>query len=108
MEEKYQDLGNFSLTYLGHDSMEAVVLVESLSGAIEAYRAALYSEYKGYDVEISLNIKGFAPGSVDVLLESVIGYAPAILPYIPSIVEGTKNFLEIIKLKKELRGKNRS
>ena len=79
--------------------------MESLSGAIRAYKAVLSAECDGHNADISLNIKGFAPGSVEVLLESVIGYAPTIMPYIPSVIEGTKNFLEIIKLKKELRGK---
>ena len=105
MEEKIQVLGNLSLTFEGHNSMDAEALMESLSGAIRAYKATLSAKYDEHDTEISMNIKGFAPGSVEVLLESVIGYAPTILPYVPSVIEGTKNFLEIIKLKKELRGK---
>lgn len=105
MEEKVQMLSNMSLTFEGQNSIDAEVLMSSLSGAIKAYRATLSAEYDGQGAEISLNIKAFAPGSVEVLLESVVGIVPIIAPYVPTLIDSTKTFLEIVKIKKELKGK---
>lgn len=105
MEEKTQMLANMSLTFGGQNSIEAEILMASLGGAVKAYKAALLAEYAGQDAEISLNIRAFTPGSVEVLLESVVGVVPLIAPQIPTVIESTRHFIEIVKLKKELRGK---
>ena len=105
MEEKTQMLASMSLTFGGQNSIEADVLMASLDSALRAYKATLLAEYDGQDADITLNICAFALGSVKVLLESVVGIVPLIAPQVPTVIESTKHFLEIIKLKKELRGK---
>ena len=52
MEEKIQVLGNLSLTFEGHNSMDAEALMESLSGAIRAYKATLSAKYDEFIFEI--------------------------------------------------------
>lgn len=105
MDEQVQMLGNMSLKFDGKDSIDLDILMSSLSGAAKAYKATLYATYEDQGAEIGLNVKAFTPGSVEVLLESVVSAAPVIMPMLPNVITSTKNFLEIVKLKKELKGK---
>lgn len=105
MDEQVQMLGNMSLKFDGKDSIDLDTLMSSLSGAAKAYKATLSATYVDQGVEIGLNVKAFAPGSVEVLLESVVSAAPVIAPMLPNVISSTKTFLEIVKLKKELKGK---
>lgn len=104
MDEQVQMLGDISLKYEGKNSIDLDTLMSSLSGAAKAYKATLSATYADQGAEIGLNVKAFAPGSVEVMLESVVNAAPAIAPMLPNVISSTKTFLEIVKLKKELKG----
>ncbi len=105
MDEQVQMLGNMSLRFEGRDSIDLETLMSSLSGAAKAYKATLSATYADQGADIRLNVKAFAPGSVEVMLESVVSAAPVIAPMLPNVISCTKTFLEIVKLKKELKGK---
>lgn len=91
-----------SLKFEGDTSIEADFLISSLSNMLLAYKLSISEMYEGLDFNV--NVKAFQPGSFEVVLDTVIDCAPAVLGYAPTVLECAKNFIEIIKIKRDMAG----
>ena len=103
MDETIQMVGKMSFKFDGATSIDAELLTKSLSHVVRAYKDCITAQY-GDDAEISIDVCAFREGSFDVVLQSIVGLAPLAIQHVPQIVECTKNFIEIIKIKRELKG----
>lgn len=99
-----QSSEKISFKFEGPTFIDATLLAGSLNYITQAYRDCMLAQY-GSDADISINVCAFQEGSFDVILQSVVALAPLIAsPETPQILECAKTFLEIIKLKHELKG----
>lgn len=105
MNENVLVSGLMSFKFDGQKRIDARLLAASLEGLAQAYEAFLDAEYEGHDAGIEINVRAFAPGSFEVLVESIVPVLPTIMPYIPTALECGKNFLELVKIKRELKGR---
>ena len=97
--------GLMTFKFEGQKRIDAHLLATSLEGLAQAYEAFLDVEYEGHDSGIEINVRAFAPGSFEVLVESIVPVFPAIAPHVPTALECGKAFLELVKIKRELKGK---
>lgn len=102
MEQRNTSKGPLSIKFEGDTTIDADLLLNSMTNILQAYKSSISSMYAG--VECELRIKSFEKGSFNVLLDTVISGAPAVMGYIPPAVECAKNFLELIKIKRDLHG----
>lgn len=103
MDDTTRMVGRLSFKFDGATSIDADLLTQSLSHVVRAYKDCMAAQYND-DAEISIDVCAFREGSFDVVLQSMVGLAPLVVQQAPQIFESTKNFIEIIKLKKELKG----
>lgn len=103
MNVTVQMLGKMSFKFDGATSIDAELLTKSLTNVVRAYKDCMTAQY-GDDAEITIDVCAFREGSFDVVLQSIVGLAPLVMQQAPQIVECTKNFIEIIKIKHELKG----
>lgn len=103
MDDTIQMVGKMSFKFDGATSIDAELLSKSLSHVVRAYKGCMAAQY-GDDAEISIDVCAFQEGSFDVALQTVVALAPLVIPQVPQIIESTKNFIEIIKIKRELKG----
>lgn len=103
MDDTTRMVGRLSFKFDGATSIDADLLTQSLSHVVRAYKDCMAAQYND-DAEISIDVCAFREGSFNVVLQSMVGLAPLVVQQAPQIFESTKNFIEIIKLKKELKG----
>ena len=103
MEEKMYEVENLTIKFEGTTSIDADLLLSSLENIITAYRGTINSCYTGLDYE--LWFKPFAPGSFEMYLETAKVVVPAIAGYIPNAISCANTFIDLVKLKHELKGK---
>ena len=103
MEEKKYEVESLLIKFEGETSIDADLLLSSLGNVITAYRGTVNSCFTGLDYE--LRVKPFAPGSFEMYLETAKVVVPAIAGYIPNAVSCVNTFIDLIKLKHELKGK---
>ncbi len=103
MDDAIQMVGKLSFKFDGGTSIDAELLTRALSHVVRAYKDCMIAQY-GDDAEISIDVCAFREGSFDVALQSIVELAPLVMPQVPQIFESTKNFVEIIKIKRELKG----
>lgn len=108
MEELVKSSERLSFVFGGENTIDADVLTASLSSLVNAYRSSLIAQYPENEATVSINVCAFAEGSFDVQLESIIQLFPMVATSLPQAVECAKNFLEIIQLKRNLKGKKPS
>lgn len=105
MEELVKSSERLSFVFGGENAIDADILTSSLGSIVDAYRSCLKAQYPENEATVSINICAFAPGSFDVELESIVHLLPIVATSLPTAVECAKNFIEIIKLKRDLKGK---
>ena len=105
MEELVKSSERISFVFGGENAIDADVLTSSLVGIVDAYRSCIKAQYPENEATVSINVCAFAQGSFDVQLESIIHLLPLAAATLPQAVECAKNFIEIIKLKRDLKGK---
>lgn len=103
MDDTIQMVGRMSFKFDGATSIKADLLAKSLSHIVRAYKDCIAAQY-GDDAGISIEVCAFQEGSFDVVLQSMVEYAPLVVQHAPQIFECTKSFIEIIKIKRELKG----
>ena len=103
MEEKMYEVESLAIKFEGDTSIDADLLLNSLGNVITAYRGTINSCFTGLDYE--LRVKPFVPGSFEMLLETAKVVVPAIAGYIPNAVSCANTFIDLVKLKHELKGK---
>lgn len=75
------------------------------------YITGIESAYKGYvdakfqETDVELNVLAVKQGSFEIELQSVVALAPTLFTYVPQFITTFKDLLEIIKIKRELKGK---
>lgn len=103
MEEKMYEVESLAIKFDGETSIDADLLLSSLGSIITAYRGTVNSCFTGLEYE--LRVKPFAPGSFEMYLETAKVIVPAIAGYIPNAVSCASTFIDLVKLKHELKGK---
>lgn len=103
MDYSSQMIGKMSFKFDGETSIDVDLLTRSLYYVAQAYKSCMVAHY-GDDAEISIDICAFQPGSFEVILQSVVDIVPVVMSQAPHVVECTKNFIEMIKNKRELKG----
>ena len=105
MEEMIKSSERMSFVFGGENTIDADVLTSSLGNIVDAYRSCIKAQYPENEATVSINVCAFVPGSFDIQLESIIHLIPLAADSLPKAVECAKNFIEIIKLKRDLNGK---
>ena len=92
-----------SIKFEGETTIEANTLLNALTNILHSYEASIRASAEDSNYEIRINT--FKEGSFDVIIDTVVKNAPVIIGYAPTAVECVKNFVEMIKIKRELLGK---
>lgn len=87
----------------GENDIDINLLVNTLSGISESYKNVIYSKVPEANVE--LKIEAFNKGSFEINISSTISAIPPIIQGIQLAIPYVNLFLDIIKLKKNLKGK---
>lgn len=93
-------------TFDGENNVDINLLVKTLSGISESYKNVIYANNPKANVE--LKIEAFNEGSFEVIISSVVSIVPSIIPIAQIALSNVKLFLDIVKLKKDLKGKKPS
>lgn len=93
-------------TFNGENNVDIDLLVNALNGISESYKNMIFSKCPEAGVE--LKIEAFNKGSFEVIISSAVSMAPIIIPVTQTALSNVKLFLDIIKLKKDLKGKKPS
>lgn len=90
------------ITLDGENNVDINLLVNLLNGVSESYRNMIYA--KSPQAGVLLKIEAFNKGSFEVVITSAISMAPSIIPVAQSVLSNVKLFLDIVKLKNDLKG----
>lgn len=94
---------SFKIRFKGDNSIEIQQLFGCILGIEEAYKACLCAQY--HAPSATLHAVAVKEGSFEIELQSVVALAPDIITYIPPALTCFKTLLEIVKIKRELKGK---
>ena len=104
---EYQDRISFTddltIKFDGENSIDFQQLFGYISGIESAYKASLDAEY--HNPEMKLKVVAINQGSFEIILQSAIGLAPDLIKAAPTAITSFKAIMEMIKLKRELKGK---
>lgn len=92
-----------TLKFEGENVIDVQELIGYISGINSAYQACLDSEY--YSPSMRLQVVALQKGSFEVVLQSIVALVPDLITNLPDTITSFKTLLEIIKLKRELKGK---
>lgn len=91
-----------TIAFEGDNEIGVHLLLNVLGRMVDTIEESVILQYN--DSTINLKVKAFEKGSFEINLESLFVPALTILPYINDFIGPIKTFLEIIKIKKELKG----
>ena len=94
---------SLTLKFEGENVIDVQELLGYMSGFNCAYQAYLDSEY--HSPSMRLQVVAIQQGSFELILQSVVALAPDLLTNLPVALSSFKTLMEIIKLKKALKGK---
>lgn len=103
LEHQNRLIENLSFKFNGDNNIEVNLLINTLKGISESYKCV--TKINNPETEVELKIESFREGSFEVLLTAINTTAPILAPYVQSSLSNIKTFLDIIKLKKDLKGK---
>jgi hypothetical protein len=106
MERGESDNEQLIFTFDGENNVDINLLVSALSGISESYKNVVYA--RSPEANIELKIEAFNKGSFDVIISSVVSNIPLIIPVAEKALSNVKLFLDVVKLKKDLKGKKPS
>lgn len=101
--EKSTFTDTLSIHFDGDNSISVKQLFEHLQGIEQAYKSYLDAEYEMPDM--TLQVLAVNKGSFKIVLQSVVAIAPTLLNYLPPVIDSFQILLDLIKIKKELKGK---
>lgn len=94
---------DISIRFEGENAIDVRQLFGYITGLETAYRENLNAEYHLPDM--NLKVVAIEKGSFEILLQSAVALAPDLVTKLPTIITSFKEIMEMIKLKKELKGK---
>ncbi len=102
----YQDRVSFTddltIKFDGENSIDFQQLFGYIAGIESAYKASLDAEY--HNPEMKLKVVAINQGSFEIILQSAVMLAPDLLKALPTAITSFKELMEMIKLKRELKG----
>lgn len=103
IEEAVQFTDKLTIRFEGENAIDVNQLVGYINGVNKAYHALVSKQYSKPDVR--LEVVAIDKGSFVLALQSIIALAPDLITKVPAAISSFKDFLEIVKIKKELKGK---
>ncbi len=86
----------------GDNAIDVNTLTSYISGINTAYRALVSAEY--HNPTAKMQIVAVNKGSFELVLQTIVGLAPDLITKTPTAISAFKTLMEIIKLKRELKG----
>ena len=102
------DNGSEKMTFVfeGNSSVSVDLLVKTLSGVSESYESMVNSIDDS--ATLNLNVEAFKVGSFEIVFSSLVEYLPPMLQLFQEVTPTVKTFMEILKIKKDLKGQKPS
>ncbi len=101
-QDRVRFTDDLTIKFEGDNSIEFQQLFGYIAGIEAAYQACLDAAF--HAPEMKLRVIAIEKGSFEIILQSAIGLAPTLLQHIPDVVSTFKDMMEMIKLKRELKG----
>lgn len=98
------DNGSEKMTFVfeGNNSVSVDLLVKTLSGVSESYESMVSSIDDS--ATLNLNVEAFKVGSFEIVFSSLVENLPPMLQLVQEVTPTVKTFMEILKIKKDLKG----
>lgn len=93
---------SLTLRFEGENVIDVQELLGYVSGLNSAYQACLNSEY--HSPSMKLQVVAIQKGSFELVLQGIVALAPDLLTHIPEVISSFKTLMDIIKLKRDLKG----
>lgn len=89
--------------FAGDNSINVNILVRTLSGVADAYESMVKSIDNS--AELKLNVEAFNKGSFEIVLSALVENLAPMIALFQEATPTVKTFMEILKIKKDLKGK---
>jgi hypothetical protein len=106
MEDIENNKEQLIFTFDGENNVDINLLANALGGISEAYKNVIYA--KSPEANLELKIEAFNKGSFEVIISSVVSTIPLFIPASQNALSNVRLFLDIVKLKQDLKGKKPS
>ena len=89
--------------FAGDNSINVNILVKTLSGVADAYESMVKSIDNS--AELKLNVEAFNKGSFEIVFSALVENLAPMIALFQEATPTVKTFMEILKIKKDLKGK---